>query len=106
MAQITVKKKNKVLNIEDTRLESYLKQGYDQIDKDGKVVEKATGGKMVSLAEFNKAVEDLDAANEKIAELESRDLEVELAEAKKEIKNLKTENTKLKKELDKTDGGE
>lgn len=106
MAQVTVKKKNKVLNIEDTRLESYLMQGYDQVDKDGNVVEKATGGKTVSLSEYNKVVEELEAAKAKVDELSSADLEVELAEAKKEIKNLKTENTKLKKEADKTAGGE
>lgn len=106
MEMVTVKRKNKILDISELRLESYLKQGYDQIDKEGNVVARATGGRSVSLPEYNKVLEELEAANEKIAELEARDLDVELAEAKKEIKNLKTENTKLKNAAGKTDGGE
>ena len=97
MAQVTVRKNNKVLNIEDTRLDSYLLQGFDQIDKDGKVVTKATGGKAVSLAEYNKVVEERDA-------LKGTDLAQELEAARKEIKALKTENTKLKKNLDEHKG--
>lgn len=97
MAQVTVRKNNKVLNIEDTRLESYLAQGFDRIDKDGKVVTKATGGKTVSLAEYNKALEELEA-------LKNKDAAKELEEAKKEIKALKTENTRLKKALEEKAG--
>lgn len=97
MAQVTVRKNNKVLNIEDTRLESYLAQGFDRIDKDGKVVTKATGGKTVSLAEYNKALEELEA-------LKNNDAAKELEETKKEIKSLKTENTKLKKALEEKAG--
>ncbi|WBL16445.1 hypothetical protein [Sutcliffiella sp. NC1] len=93
MAQVTVRKNNKVLNIEDTRLESYLLQGFEQIDKDGKVVKEATGGRTVSLQEHNKALE-------RIKELEEDDAVKELEEAKKEIKALKSENTKLKKSLE------
>ena len=93
MAQITVKKNNKVLNIEDTRLESYLLQGFDQIDRDGNILTKATGGRTISLQEYNKVLN-------KLNELEANDAVKELDEAKKEIKALKTENTKLKKSLD------
>lgn len=97
MGQVTVRKNNKVLNIEDTRLESYLVQGFDQINKEGKIVKKATGGKSVSLAEYNKVVEELES-------LKSDGLAKELEEAKKEIRILKTENTKLKKALEEKAG--
>lgn len=70
MAQVTVKKHNKVLNIEDTRLESYLLQGFDQIDKNGAVLTKATGGKTVSLAEYNKVLDENESLKAKITELE------------------------------------
>ncbi|MGY3717061.1 hypothetical protein ACWE42_16230 [Sutcliffiella cohnii] len=92
MAQVTVMKNNKVLNIEDTRLESYLLQGYDQIDKDGNVVKKATGGRTVSLQEHNKLSEELNELKQSHAD----SLE-EVEELKKENATLKGKITKLEK---------
>ena len=81
MAQVTVRKNNKVLNIEDTRLESYLLQGFDQIDKDGLVITKATGGKNVSLAKYNKVLDELDQLKKENAALKGK-----IAKQEKEAK--------------------
>lgn len=73
-----VKKLNRVLTVEDSVVPSYLKAGYDEIDEKGEVVKRATGGRTVSIAEYNKVLDELDGL-------------------KAENKKLKTENTKLKK---------
>lgn len=57
-----VKRGNRVLNVNDNAVDVYLKRGYDQIDNDGNVIKHATGGKKVSLAEYNK----LKAENEQL----------------------------------------
>ncbi len=74
---VTVKKKNKVLKVDEKRLDKYLQDGFDQVEN-GKVIKRATGGKVVSIGLYNK-------------------IDEELIGAKKEIKRLKTEITKLKK---------
>lgn len=69
-----VKRGNRTLRIHDAAVSNYLKQGYDQIDDTGKVLKKATGGRMVTLPEHNKALD--------------------------EVEKLKTENVKLREEYD------
>ncbi|EJS62937.1 hypothetical protein ICW_05600 [Bacillus wiedmannii] len=76
---VKVKRLNKTLNIDEGRLDSYLLDGYDQIDEEGNVITRATGGRNVSLAEYNKVLDEKD-------------------ELEKENKKLKTEVAKLKKE--------
>lgn len=76
---VKVKRLNKTLNIDKDRLASYLLDGYDQIDKEGNIVTRATGGRNVSLAEYNKVLDEKD-------------------ELEKENKKLKSEVAKLKKE--------
>ncbi|ANT40241.1 MULTISPECIES: hypothetical protein [Bacillus] len=76
---VKVKRLNKTLNIDEGRLDSYLLDGYDQIDEEGNVITRATGGRNVSLAEYNKALDEKD-------------------ELEKENKKLKSEVAKLKKE--------
>lgn len=76
---VKVKRLNKTLNIDKDRLASYLLDGYDQIDEEGNIVARATGGRNVSLAELNKALDEKD-------------------ELEKENKKLKSEVAKLKKE--------
>ncbi|TBX83978.1 hypothetical protein E0M29_28195 [Bacillus cereus] len=76
---VKVKRLNKTLNIDKERLASYLLDGYDQIDEEGNIVARATGGRNVSLAELNKALDEKD-------------------ELEKENKKLKSEVAKLKKE--------
>lgn len=76
---VKVKRLNKTLNIDKDRLVSYLLDGYDQIDEEGNIVTRATGGRNVSLAEYNKVLDEKD-------------------ELEKENKKLKSELSKLKKE--------
>lgn len=76
---VKVKRLNKTLNIDKDRLASYLLDGYDQIDEEGNIVTRATGGRNVSLAEHNKVLDEKD-------------------ELEKENKKLKSELSKLKKE--------
>ncbi|MED3353545.1 hypothetical protein P4388_34150, partial [Bacillus thuringiensis] len=77
---VKVKRLNKTLNIDKDRLASYLLDGYDQIDEEGNIVTRATGGRNVSLAEYNKVLDEKD-------------------ELEKENKKLKSEVAKLKKEV-------
>lgn len=82
---VKVKRLNKTLNIDEGRLDSYLLDGYDQIDEQGNIVTRATGGRNVSLTEFNKVLTENDvlvAENDKL---------------KSENGKLKAENSKLKK---------
>ena len=64
-----VRKKNRILRVNDNAVDVYLKRGYDQIDNDGNVINHATGGKMVSLAEFNKLKAENEQLKVKLAEL-------------------------------------
>jgi len=73
-----VKKLNRVLTVNDNAVNSYLKEGYDQIDEKGKIIKLATGGKTISVAMYNEILE-------------------EIKELKEENKKLKDEIKKLKK---------
>ena len=72
-----LRKSNRVLEVKDDFVDSYLLRGYDLINEQGQVVQHATGGRNVSVGEYNKVIEE----NVKL---------------KEEIKKLKAENTKLK----------
>ncbi|MBO1628197.1 hypothetical protein [Bacillus arachidis] len=82
---VKVKRLNKTLNIDKDRLASYLLDGYDQIDEEGNIITRATGGRNVSLSEYNKALDEKDA------------LVAENEKLKSENSKLKAENSKLKK---------
>ncbi|MFP3414993.1 hypothetical protein SB773_26050 [Bacillus sp. SIMBA_074] len=82
---VKVKRLNKTLNIDEGRLDSYLLDGYDQIDEDGTIITRATGGRNVSLAEFNAVL------------VEKDELVTENEKLKSENSKLKAENSKLKK---------
>lgn len=77
---VKVKRLNKTLNIDEGRLESYLRDGYDQIDEQGNIVTRATGGREVSLAEYNKALDENDHLKE-----ENKKLKSEVSKLKKEV---------------------
>lgn len=94
---VKVRKRNKVLNIPAGRLTSYLNQGYDQISEDGEIIEKATGGGTVSVAEYNKVVSEL----EELKQSGTEELKQEINVLKKENASLKGQITKLKKEGEK-----
>lgn len=78
MDLVTVKKMNRVLTVDANNVDSYLRDGYDQIDEKGQIVKPATGGKMISLPEHNAAL-------------------VKIAELREEIKVLEEENIRLDK---------
>lgn len=59
------------MTVSKEALPSFLERGYDQVDEKGKVIKRATGGRMVSLKEYNQALERIE------------ELEKELKEAKK-----------------------
>ncbi|WP_029625967.1 hypothetical protein [Streptococcus sobrinus] len=81
---VKVKRFNKTLNIDKDRLSSYLLDGYDQIDEEGNIITRATGGRNVSLAEFNKVVEE----NEQLKD-ENKKLKSEVAKLKKDAASSK-----------------
>ena len=70
MDRVKVKKDNKVLYVPKDRLNYYLSEGYDQINDQGEVVKRATSGRMVPIAEYNRVVEELEKAKALIKQLQ------------------------------------
>lgn len=70
MNKVRVKKDNKVLYVPEERLSYYLREGYDQINDRGEVVKRATSGRTVSIAEYNRVVEELEKAKALIKQLQ------------------------------------
>lgn len=68
---VKVKRLNKVLNIDKDFLSSYLNDGFDQINDEGKIIKRATGGRNISVQEYNQALDKIDALKEEIAELKA-----------------------------------
>lgn len=93
MSTVILRKKNKIKVVNENRLEAHLKQGYDQIDDKGKIIARATGGRTVSIAEYNKVLDEL----EKLKKKPAAELEEEVESLKKENAALKGKVTKLEK---------
>lgn len=74
---VKIRKKNRILHVEAGRLVGFLSQGYDQIDEEGNVVKRATGGRTVSLPEYNKVIDENEALIAKVKELEAASKKVE-----------------------------
>jgi hypothetical protein len=72
MDVVKVRKQNRILDIPESRLEAFLQQGYDQIDEKGNVIRRATGGRKISIAEYNKVVEELEKAKAELAKLKKK----------------------------------
>lgn len=87
-----VRKLNRMLTVSDEAVAVYLKEGYDQVDEKGKIVKRATGGKTISLAEHNKA---LDKIEKLVGDGGFESFQKEIAELKKENSALKGKITKL-----------
>ncbi|MED1535430.1 hypothetical protein [Bacillus pseudomycoides] len=68
---VKVQRLNKVLHIEKDFLSSYLNDGFDQISEEGKIIKRATGGRNVSVQEYNQALDKIDALEDEIAELKA-----------------------------------
>lgn len=73
-----LKKSNRIIDVQPEFLDGYLMRGYDQIDEKGTVIKRATGGRNVSVGQFNAVSEELEAL-------------------KAEVKKLKAENVRTKK---------
>lgn len=116
---VNLRKGNRVLTVAEELANGYLARGYDQIDKNGKVVKEATGGKKVSVAEYNKLKarlaeaekhQDAGKAQERVAELEQAlkqateekvELEQELEKVTEKAKDFAEKGKALKEENDK-----
>lgn len=72
METVMIKRKNRIKHVSVDRLKVYLEQGYDQIDAAGNIVSRATGGRMVSLPEYYKAVDEATALEEENAKLKEK----------------------------------
>ena len=94
---LKIRKKNRILHVESSRLAGFLNQGYDHIDDEGKVIKHATGGRTVSLPELNKVLAELEALKL------SKGGNEELEQAQQENEDLKKEVTALKGKLTKAD---
>ncbi|MBK5474340.1 hypothetical protein JFU54_28565 [Bacillus sp. TH19] len=68
---VKVKRLNKVLNIDKDFLTSYLNDGFDQINDEGKILKRATGGRNISVQEYNQTLDKIDELEAEIAELKA-----------------------------------
>lgn len=68
---VKVKRLNKVLNIDKDFLPSYLNDGFDQINDEGKIIKRATGGRNISVQEYNQALDKIDELEEENAALKA-----------------------------------
>jgi predicted nuclease with TOPRIM domain len=82
-----VKRENRQLTVHEDVLHTYLFEGYDQIDSEGNIIKRATGGRNVTLAEHNKAIDEIER------------LKAELQAARDEAKMLEADNERLTKQV-------
>lgn len=68
---VKVQRLNKVLHIEKDFLPSYLNDGFDHITEEGKVIKRATGGRNVTLGEYNKALDKIEELKKELADLKA-----------------------------------
>ncbi|MDK7537791.1 hypothetical protein OWO94_13415 [Bacillus paranthracis] len=68
---VKVKRLNKVLNIDKDFLPSYLNDGFDQVNDDGKIIKRATGGRNISVQEYNQALDKIEELEEENAALKA-----------------------------------
>lgn len=68
-----VRRDNRILTISETEVNKYLQQGYDQIDDKGKVIKRATGGRTVPIAEYNRVLEENEKLKAEIEELKMKE---------------------------------
>ena len=92
---VKMHKGNRIIHVEEGRVNSFLAQGYDQVNEKGEIVKRATGGRTVNIAEYNAVVEEL----EKLKAGGVNELKAEIEALKKENATLKGKVTKLEKEV-------
>lgn len=91
---VKMRKGNRVIHVEEGRVNSFLAQGYDQVNENGEIVKRATGGRTVNIAEYNAVVKELEEL--KAGGVDK--LKAEIEALKKENTTLKGKVTKLEKE--------
>ena len=67
-----MRKGNRVIHVDEGRVDSFLAQGYDQVNEKGEIVKRATGGRTVNIAEYNAVVEELEALKKENATLKAK----------------------------------
>lgn len=77
-----VRKKNRILTVNDNAVESYLRRGYDQINETGEVVKQATAGKVITVEQYNKLAEELDNVKKENASLKGQITKLKNADKK------------------------
>lgn len=90
-----LRKGNRVIEVNQSQVKGYLQRGYDEINEVGEVVTAATGGKTVSLAEYNKVKAQLKEALQNGSAKEVADLEQRIKDLLNDIKALEEENARL-----------
>lgn len=65
-----VKSGNKIYQTNAFDLPNYLKEGFDQVDETGKkIIKRATGGKTITIQQYNKALDQIDKLKAEIEKL-------------------------------------
>lgn len=67
-----MRKGNRVIHVAEGRVNSFLAQGYDQVNEKGEIVKRATGGRTVNIAEYNVVVEELEVLKKENAALKAK----------------------------------
>lgn len=96
-----VKKSNRILTVNDNAVETYLQRGYDQIDDKGKVIKRATGGRMVPLSEHNAVLDQLEELKDAAG---SDELKKENSVLKGKVTKLENKVKELEEALEKATG--
>lgn len=86
MNTVKIRKKNRIKLVSADRVEAFLKQGYDQIDEAGNIERRATGGRTISIAEHNKALDELEKQKKENATLKGKLKRLEKEKPEKESK--------------------
>lgn len=66
---VKIRKGNKVKYVDAGRLNVYLNQGFEQIDEQGNVIKRATGGAFIPIAQYNQLLEENEKLKAEIEEL-------------------------------------
>jgi cell shape-determining protein MreC len=80
-----VAKENRVQTVQDDMVPMFLADGYNQIDNEGNVIKRATGGKVIPLNEHNRVLDEVESLKQKVKDMQE------------EIKVLEEENIRLDK---------
>lgn len=66
---VKIRKGNKVKYVDAGRLNAYLSQGFEQIDEQGNVLKRATGGSFVPITKYNQLLEEYEKLKAELEKL-------------------------------------